>query len=54
MMVQSEGDCQNESVMKSLGQQGGNRYGLDPKEMRESFCNYTNNYGQVPWQNKFI
>ena len=47
-------DLQNESVIKPLGQQGGNRYGLDAKEIRESFCNYFNNYGQLPWQNKFL
>ena len=40
--------------MKSLGQQGGNRHGLDAKETRESFCKYFTNYGQVAWQNKFI
>ena len=44
----------NKSVMKPLGQQEGDRYGLDVKEIRQSFCNYFNNYGQVPCQNKFI
>ena len=48
------GDWRNESVMKLLGQQWENRYDLDAKEMRESFCNFFFNYGQVPWQNKFI
>ena len=28
------GDWRNESVMKPLGQQGGNRYGLDTKKNR--------------------
>ena len=37
-------DWRNESVMKPLGQQGSNRYGLDAKEIRES---YLNNYVQV-------
>ena len=28
------GDWRNESVMKPIGEQGGNRYGLDAKEIR--------------------
>ena len=48
-------DWRNESVMKPLGQQGGNRYGLDAKKKKkrtESFFDYINNYGQVHWKIK--
>lgn len=48
------GDWRSEGVMTPLGQQCGNRYTYDAKEIRELFCNYFNNHGQVPWQNKFI
>ena len=40
--------------MKPLGQQGSNRYGLDAKEIWESFYKYFSNHGQALWQNKFI
>ena len=50
-----EGDWRTEEGrLTSLALQSSNTYTRDAKEVRQRFCNYFNNYGQVSWQNNYI
>jgi hypothetical protein len=49
------GDWREETtLMEPLRLQSGNNSSVEAKEVRNKFCSYFNNYGQVPWQNNYI
>lgn len=40
--------------LQPIGFQGGKNYSTDAKKVRDSFCEYFNGIGKVPWQDSFI
>jgi len=40
--------------MRRLANQGGNRHPVCALEIRNTFCEYFNNVGAVPWQDRMI
>ena len=50
-----EGEWRHEEgILTPLASQGTNTYPRSAKEVRDKYCKYFNNYGQVSWQNSCI
>ena len=52
--ILKEGDWRSQQTLSGLEQQGSNTYSKDVKQVRDEFCLYFNEKGQVPWQSNCI